>query len=121
MTGDPFRRYRDDPVAFVEEVLGVHLYSRQREIVEAVRDHERVAVKSGNATGKTTSAACVILAWLAGGPGSVVVSTSQRSCFLGDGGAASQRPLARDTPPLQAGARLLRRRGRHRHRDPAQG
>jgi phage terminase large subunit len=79
---DPFRRYREDPVAFVQEVLGVHLYSRQREIIEAVRDHERVAVKSGNATGKTCSAACAILAWLAGGPGSVVVSTSATEAQL---------------------------------------
>jgi phage terminase large subunit len=82
MSDDRFGRYRDDPVSFVEEVLGVHLYSRQREIVEAVRDHERVAVKSGNATGKTTSAACVMLAWLAGGPGSVVVSTSATEAQL---------------------------------------
>lgn len=75
MTGE-FARYRADPCAFVEEVLGVHFYSRQREIIEAVRDHERTAVKAGNAVGKTVAAACLILAWLAGGPGSVVVSTS---------------------------------------------
>jgi phage terminase large subunit len=82
VTGDPFRRYRDDPIVFIEEVLGVHLYSRQREIVEAVRDHERVAVKSGNATGKTVSAACTMLAWLAGEPGSVIVSTSATEAQL---------------------------------------
>ena len=76
MTDDPFRRYRADPVAFVQEVLGVHLYSRQREIIEAVRDHERTSVAAGNGVGKTLAAACLILAWLAGGPGSVVVSTS---------------------------------------------
>lgn len=82
MTGDPFRRYRDDPVAFVEEVLGVHPYTRQREIIEAVRDHERTAAKSGNATGKTVAAASAILAHLAGGPGSVVVSTSATEAQL---------------------------------------
>lgn len=82
MSDDRFARYRADPVAFVEEVLGVHVYSRQREIIEAVRDHERVAVKSGNATGKTTSAGCAILAWLAGGPGSIVVSTSATEAQL---------------------------------------
>ena len=83
MTGAPdFGRYRTDPLAFIGEVLGVHLYSRQREIVEAVRDHERVAVKSGNATGKTTAAAVTMLAWLAGGPGRVVVSTSATDAQL---------------------------------------
>jgi phage terminase large subunit len=76
VTGDPFLRYRSDPVSFVDEVLGVHLWSKQREIIEAVRDHERVAVKSGNATGKSTAAACAMLAHLAGGPGSIAVSTS---------------------------------------------
>lgn len=82
MSEDRFRRYRADPVAFVEEVLGVSLYGRQREIVEAVRDHERTAVKSANATGKTVAAAVTKLAWLAGGPGSVVVSTSATDAQL---------------------------------------
>ncbi len=63
-------------------MLGVHLYSRQREIVEAVRDHERTAVKAGNAVGKSVAAACLILAWLAGGPGSVVVTTSATEAQL---------------------------------------
>jgi phage terminase large subunit len=82
VSDDRFARYREDPCAFVTEVLGVHLYSRQREIVEAVRDHERVACKAGNAVGKSVAAACLILAWLAGGPGSVVVSTSATDAQL---------------------------------------
>jgi hypothetical protein len=82
VTRDRFARYRNDPVAFVTEVLGLDLYSRQREIIEAVRDHERVACKAGNAVGKTVAAACLILAWLAGGPGSVVVSTSATEAQL---------------------------------------
>jgi hypothetical protein len=93
---DDFRRYAEEPLAFIDEVLGVTLYSRQREIVEAVRDHDRVAVKSGNATGKTTAAAVTMLAWLAGGPGSVVVSTSATDAQL-------RRVLWRET------------RGRFRH------
>ena len=82
MTTDRFRRYRDDPCAFIEEVLGIHLYSRQREIIEAVRDHERTAVAAGNAVGKTLAATGAILAHLAGGPGSVVVSTSATDAQL---------------------------------------
>ena len=76
MTDDQFQRNREDPVAFIEETLGVRLYSRQREIAEAVRDHDRVATKSGNATGKTLVAVCVSLAWLAAGPGNCVAVTS---------------------------------------------
>ena len=126
MTGDPFLRYRTNPIAFIEEILGIHLYSRQREIVEAVRDHERVAVRSGNATGKTTAAACVMLAWLAGGPGSTIVSTASTQGQL-------ERVLWRETRRRFKGARgffdgavvtnteirlrsrLVRRRVQHRH------
>jgi hypothetical protein len=77
-----FPRYRTDPLAFIDERLHLNLYSRQREIVSAVYEHERVAVKSGNATGKTVAAAATSLAWLAGGPGSVVVSTSATDAQL---------------------------------------
>lgn len=82
MSDDRFRRYRDDPVSFVADVLGVHLWSKQREIVEAVWSHERTAVKSGNAVGKSLAAAVTIPAWLAGGPGSVVVCTSATDAQL---------------------------------------
>jgi hypothetical protein len=82
VTDDRFQRYREDPVAFASEVLGIHLWSRQRQILEAVRDRERTAVKSGNAVGKSLAAAVAILAWLAGGPGSVVVSTSATEAQL---------------------------------------
>lgn len=71
-----FERIQADPVGFARDVLGVELWSKQREIVEAVRDHDRVSVRSSHATGKTTTAAVAALWWLAGGPGSVVVSTS---------------------------------------------
>ncbi len=37
-------RSRNDPVFFIEQVLGSQLWSKQKEICYAVRDHERVAV-----------------------------------------------------------------------------
>jgi hypothetical protein len=76
MSEQPFARYRSDPAAFFEEQLRMTLYSRQLEIVEAVRDHERVAVRACNGSGKTAVAAGSILWWLGGGPGSIVVSTA---------------------------------------------
>jgi phage terminase large subunit len=69
-------RYAADPVAFAREVLGFEPWSRQAEILEAVRDHGRVAVKSCNASGKTAAASCAVLWWLAQGPGSVCVTTA---------------------------------------------
>lgn len=57
----PSPRYRDDPVAFFREILGVEPWHKQVEILEAVRDHPRVAVSSGHKIGKSNSAAGVAL------------------------------------------------------------
>jgi hypothetical protein len=69
-------RYEAEPVAFAREVLDFEPWSRQREILEAVRDHDRVAVKAANATGKTAVASLLVPWWLSGGPGSIVVTTA---------------------------------------------
>lgn len=57
----PSKKYQLDPVAFAREVLGVEPWSKQVEILEAVRDHKRVAVKSGHKVSKSHSAAIVAL------------------------------------------------------------
>lgn len=57
----PSARYREDPVAFCQEILGVEPWSKQVEILEAVRDHKRVAVSSGHKIGKSRSAAMLAL------------------------------------------------------------
>jgi phage terminase large subunit len=41
-----------DPVWFVENVLGKKLWSKQKEILEAIRDNRKVCVKSCNGSGK---------------------------------------------------------------------
>jgi phage terminase large subunit len=53
--------YATDPVGFARQVLGVDPWSKQREILEAVRDHRRVAVRSGHGVGKTATAAIAVL------------------------------------------------------------
>lgn len=53
----PSPRYRKDPVRFFREVLGCEPWSKQVEILEAVRDHPRVAVRSGHKVSKSHSAA----------------------------------------------------------------
>ncbi len=50
-----------DPVTFAREVGGYRLWSRQEELLAAVRDHDRVSATSGHKTGKSTSFA--VLAW----------------------------------------------------------
>lgn len=76
-TLDPMvRASRQDPVWFCREVLGVRLWSKQEEILRALRDHRRVAVPSGHNVGKTFLAACAALSFLACYPGSKVITTS---------------------------------------------
>jgi hypothetical protein len=51
---DRVRAYANPPrpVEFAKEVLGLNLWSKQREIVGAVAHHKRIAVRSGNKAGK---------------------------------------------------------------------
>lgn len=57
-------RYRDDPVGWVRDRLGEHLWSRQREIAESVRDNRRTAVKSCHDSGKSFVASRLASWWI---------------------------------------------------------
>jgi hypothetical protein len=48
-----------DPAVYAEQVFGLVVWSRQREVLQAVRDHDRVSVRSGHKVSKSTSAAVV--------------------------------------------------------------
>jgi hypothetical protein len=52
----PQNRYLDDPVGWVRDRLGEFLWSKQREIIEALVTHRYVAVKSAHDTGKSHTA-----------------------------------------------------------------
>lgn len=75
----PSERYQKDPVAFAREVLGIEPWSRQIEILEAVRDHKRVTIRSGHKCGKSTSAAILALWFYCSFPRARVVMTSVTS------------------------------------------
>lgn len=49
----PTPKYGGDPVGFCQDVLGFAPTGRQIEILEAVRDNDRVAIPSGRKTGKS--------------------------------------------------------------------
>lgn len=57
----PSPTYRRDPIAFFREVLGVEPWSKQIQVIEAVRDHKRVAVRSGHKVSKSHTAAGIAL------------------------------------------------------------
>lgn len=58
------RSHRTDPIAWIEDRLGEHLWSRQRDIAQAVAVHRRVAVPSAHDVGKSFLAARLVAWWL---------------------------------------------------------
>lgn len=57
-------RYVDNPVDFVQKVLHEHLWSKQREVMESVRDNRHTAVRSAHDTGKSFVASRAVAWWL---------------------------------------------------------
>ena len=79
-SGTPFGLWVDDPVGFVEDVLGETTWSKQREVLAAIPHHKRVAVPSAFGTGKThISARAALWRSLVHAPGtSLTVTTATR-------------------------------------------
>lgn len=59
-----FFKYRGKPIDFAREVLGFHLWSKQREILTAIVEHRRVAVHSCHDSGKSFILAVAVAYWL---------------------------------------------------------
>ncbi len=64
------------PVEFAREVLDVQLWKKQEELLSALPEHHRVAVKSGNGLGKGYSAAVAVLWFLYTHDPAIVLSTA---------------------------------------------
>ena len=62
-----------DPVEFAREYLGFEPWPRQAEILSAIAQHPRVAVRSGHKVGKSTTAVVAGLWWYAAHRGARVV------------------------------------------------
>lgn len=70
--------YRTDPKAWANDKLGVHLWSKQREIAASVTDNRRTAVKSCHGSGKSFTAGMLAAHWIDTHPPgeAIVVSTA---------------------------------------------
>jgi len=96
-----FASYRSDPATFVQDVLGTKLWDREAEILEAVRDHPKVAVVKANSIGGTFTAARVVLWWLNSFAPSKVVTTAPppdrqiKDLLWGELRAAQRKALSR--------------------------
>ncbi|MFK0159190.1 hypothetical protein ACIQVK_44855 [Streptomyces sp. NPDC090493] len=76
-TGSMYGLWHDSPSGFIEDVLGESIWSRQREIVDAVPFHKRTAVPAGFGVGKTWIAGRLV-AWAGSvnAPGTMVIVTT---------------------------------------------
>ena len=74
----PVTPYRTDPTGWALDTLDAHLWSKQREIAESVRDRRYTAVPSCHAAGKSQLAAWICAWWIAVHPmgEAFVVSTA---------------------------------------------
>lgn len=64
-TDDPRTvQWQTDPAAWVRDRLGEFIWSKQREILESIRDNRRTAVPSAHETGKSFTAARAVCWWL---------------------------------------------------------
>lgn len=61
---EAFRYFRNDPCGFGEHFLGVTPWSKYREFLHAVRDHDRVACRAGQKVSKTKGLAVLGLWWV---------------------------------------------------------
>lgn len=72
----PRGAYRDDPVGYFRDVLGLELWPEQARLAMLVHKHSRVAGKSGRRTGKSTTCAGIALWWFDEHDGRVILTSA---------------------------------------------
>lgn len=78
-----FSAYRGRPAPFVEEKLGVRLWSHQHRLLEALEQHRRVAWRTAHGVGKSTVAVVAAAYWLLAHGALVIMSApSYRQVLL---------------------------------------
>jgi len=68
--------YATDPLGFAREVLGISLWPRQSEILTAIAERPRVAIRSGHKIGKSLALAVSALWFYCSFPGARVILTA---------------------------------------------
>ena len=79
-----FSKYHDDPVGFARDVLKLRLWRRQRQILEAIARKKKVAVTSGQKTGKSTVFVVAALWWACTRPRGRVLLTGPSNQVVRD-------------------------------------
>lgn len=75
----PPNAYADNPVGWVHEVAHEETWSKQREIMESVRDNRYTAVKSCHGPGKSFTASRVVCWWMDTQPDAFAITSAPTS------------------------------------------
>jgi hypothetical protein len=78
---NPWSQYQNDPVGFVTEALGETIWSKQREMLESVRDHKRTYVPACHAPGKSHISARVVAWWVSCHPPGTALAVTTAPTF----------------------------------------
>jgi hypothetical protein len=73
---EPLLQYYSDFEGFCRDILGIRIWSGQVDIGNAVRDYPRVSVAACYASGKTFTAACLVLWWIFTRRPALVITTA---------------------------------------------
>ena len=94
------KKYRDDPVAFVQNVFKAKPDEWQTQFLEAIRDNNRrISVRSGHGVGKSTAASWAMLWYLLTRYPVKVVVTAPTSSQLFDALFAEIKRWVKEMPP----------------------
>ena len=70
-------KYQSDPVMWAKDVLGIHLWSKQREVLEMLESRDHTAVRSCHGSGKSLLASVIACWWISTRPlGEAIVVTT---------------------------------------------
>lgn len=94
------QQWKEDPVLFVIDMFGEKPYSKQKQILHAIKNKRRVAVRSGHGVGKTKVAAWVAWWFFVTHPHSKVITTAPTGRQLRKVLWAELQSLARKIPPV---------------------
>jgi hypothetical protein len=100
-------RIRADPARFAKDFLGAQLVGKQAEILDALRDHREVLVRSCHDSGKSWIAARAVLWFLMAHPTDAIVLTTAPTWAQTEGILWRELASAYANSKVRIGGRLL--------------
>jgi hypothetical protein len=78
---NPWARWQNDPIGFIEKGLGETLWSKQKEILNSLMENKRTVVPACHAPGKSHLAARAVAWWLSCHPAGTAVAITTATTY----------------------------------------